>query len=60
LAGQNTPKNAIAHPKEIIDYSEMNDKTFDIDMNMCDTARNVIALISFHLFHGHRYSTMQI
>jgi hypothetical protein len=36
-------------------YDEMNDKIFDIDMNIdmnvCDNARNVIEPISFHRFH---------
>jgi hypothetical protein len=37
---------------EMTHYDEMNDKIFDIDMNVYDNARNVIELISFHLFHG--------
>jgi hypothetical protein len=54
---------------EITHYDEMNDKLFDIDsdinidMNVRDTARNVIEPISFHQFHefhGGRDSTISI
>jgi hypothetical protein len=38
--------------KEMTHYNEMNDKIFDIDMNVLDIARNVIKPFSFHLFHG--------
>jgi hypothetical protein len=37
---------------EIIHYNEMNDEISNIDMNERDIARNIIKLISFHLFHG--------
>jgi hypothetical protein len=35
---------------EITHDDEMNDKIFDIDMNVWDNARNVIEPISFHRF----------
>jgi hypothetical protein len=39
---------------EIVYYDEMNDKIFDIDIDMkvWDNARNAIEPISFHQFHG--------
>jgi hypothetical protein len=39
---------------QITQYDEMNDKIFDIDidMNMWDNAINVMEPISFHRFHG--------
>jgi hypothetical protein len=56
--------------KEIIHYTEMNDKVndrisiidIDIDMNVnvWDIARNLIQPISFHLFQGQSNSTMYI
>jgi hypothetical protein len=63
-----TAKGAGQIPKllqiEIIHYNEMNDKIFDIsidiDMNMCDNARNIIVPISFHRFHGGHNSTIDI
>jgi hypothetical protein len=49
---------------EITHYDEMNDKIFDIDidigMNLWDNERNVIKLISFHRFHGQSNSTTYI
>jgi hypothetical protein len=33
---------------EITQYDEMNDRIFDIDMTVCDNARNVIEPISFY------------
>jgi hypothetical protein len=38
----------------------MNDKRFDIDMNVWDNTRNVIEPISFHRFHGQSDSTIYI
>jgi hypothetical protein len=38
--------------KEIAHYNEMNDKISNINMNEWDIERNIIKLISFHLFHG--------
>jgi hypothetical protein len=38
----------------------MNDKIFDIDMNVWDNTRNVIKLISFHRFQGQINSTIHI
>jgi hypothetical protein len=46
--------------KEITHYNEMNNKIFDIDMNVWDNARNVIELFSFHQFHGKSNSTIHI
>jgi hypothetical protein len=37
---------------EITHCDEMNNKIFDIDMNVWDDARNVIEPTSFHRFHG--------
>jgi hypothetical protein len=45
---------------EITQNNEINDKTYDIDMNVCDNARNVIEPISFHRFHGQSNSTIYI
>jgi hypothetical protein len=51
---------------EITHYNEMNDKIFDIDininfnMNVWDNARNVIKPFSFHQFHGQSNSTIYI
>jgi hypothetical protein len=49
---------------EITHYDEMSDKIFDhdidIDMNVCDNARNAIEPISFHRFHGQSNSTIYI
>jgi hypothetical protein len=47
---------------KIIHYDEMNDKIFDIDidMNVWDNAINVIDMISFHRFHGQSNSTTYI
>jgi hypothetical protein len=36
----------------------MNDKIFDIDINMWDIARKVREPFSFHLFHRHGTSTV--
>jgi hypothetical protein len=45
---------------EMTHYDEMDDKIFDIDidMNVWVNARNVIEPISFHRFHGQGNSTM--
>jgi hypothetical protein len=45
--------------EEMTHYNEMNDKIFDvdIDMNMWDNTIDVIESISFHLFHGQNHST---
>jgi hypothetical protein len=49
-----SPDQMQLHVKvEITHYDEMNDKTFDIDMNVWNNAGNVIEPISFHLFHGY-------
>jgi hypothetical protein len=41
VADQGTPV-PMAHPKKVTHYDEMNDKMFDIDMNVWNNARNVI------------------
>jgi hypothetical protein len=38
--------------KDTTNHNEMNAKTLDIDMNLCDNTRSVIRRISFHQFHG--------
>jgi hypothetical protein len=43
---------------EMTDYNEMNDKIFDIDMNVGDIVKNAMEPMSFHVFHGHRNSTI--
>jgi hypothetical protein len=47
---------------EITHYDEMNNKIFDIDIdiNVWDNARNVIEPISFHRFQGQSNSTIYI
>jgi hypothetical protein len=63
---QNTSQTPFHVKIEITHYNEMNDKIFDIDinididMNVWDNARNVIEPISFHRFHGQRNSTIYI
>jgi hypothetical protein len=59
---QNTGQTPLHVKIEITHYGEMNDKIFDmdIDMNVWDSARNVIESISFHRFHGQRNSTIDL
>jgi hypothetical protein len=45
---------------EITHDDEMNDKIFDIDMNVWDNARYAIKPISFHRFHRQSNSTIYI
>jgi hypothetical protein len=45
---------------EITDYDEINDKIFDVDMNVWDNARNITEPISFHYFHDRSNSMIDI
>jgi hypothetical protein len=45
---------------EITHYCEMNDKIFNVDVNMWGIARNAIEPISFHLFRGQSNPTIVI
>jgi hypothetical protein len=46
--------------KGITHCSEMNEKTFNIDLNIWNIARKIIEPISFHLFHAQSNSTLCI
>jgi hypothetical protein len=46
--------------KEITHCSEMNEKAFNIDMNMWNIARKIIEPISFQLFHAQSNPTLRI